>query len=142
MRSKKNGLPCASAYWGLTRILQSSPQVSETWFVLVVDDCARQVLRHLLGARDMMVRNVALIIGIEDQRQPIPTACAVYFCSPTQKNFGLFMGTSRQDTMQATNSLPAPGPRSYINLHSLSSGQMWQQENWLHALLSILCLFA
>ncbi|ESU35541.1 Putative Sec1 family protein [Giardia duodenalis] len=102
---------------GLTRILQSSPQVSETWFVLVVDDCARQVLRHLLGARDMMVRNVALIIGIEDQRQPIPTACAVYFCSPTQKNFGLFHGHIKAGYYASYEFIACTGP---TQLHQLA----------------------
>lgn len=102
---------------GLTRILQSSPQATETWFVLIVDDCARQVLKHILGARDLMVRNVALIIGIEDRRQPIPTACAIYFCSPTQKNFGLFHGHIKAGYYASYEFIACTGP---TQLHQLA----------------------
>lgn len=102
---------------GLTRILQSSPQAAETWFVLVVDDCAKQILRHILGARDMMIRNVALISGIEDQRQPITTACAVYLCRPTQKNIGLFHGHIKAGYYASYEFIACAGP---TQLHQLA----------------------
>lgn len=69
-----------------SEIISGSPRGTATWHVLVVDKPAKAALGRLFGAADLLRLNIALIVDIDAQKQPIPDAAAIYACRPTIEN--------------------------------------------------------
>ncbi|TNJ29824.1 putative Sec1 [Giardia muris] len=69
-----------------SEIIAGSPRGAATWHVLVVDGAAKMALSRLFGAADLLRLNIALIVDIDAQKQPIPDAAAIYACRPTVEN--------------------------------------------------------
>jgi hypothetical protein len=61
----------------------------QKWKVLVLDQFCFDVLGPLFKVGDLRAMGVTLVMNINDKRQPIPDAPAVYFIRPTKENIDL-----------------------------------------------------
>jgi hypothetical protein len=61
----------------------------QKWKVLVLDQFCFDVLGPLFKVGDLRAMGVTLVMNINDKRQPIPDAPAVYFVRPTKDNIDI-----------------------------------------------------
>ncbi|KAG2374974.1 hypothetical protein C9374_010348 [Naegleria lovaniensis] len=61
----------------------------QQWKVLVMDKHCFEIIAPLFKVGDLRAMGVTLVLPIEEKRQPIPDAPAIYFVQPTQSNIDL-----------------------------------------------------
>ncbi|KAF0982781.1 hypothetical protein FDP41_010760 [Naegleria fowleri] len=61
----------------------------QQWKVLIMDKYCFEIISPLFKVGDLRAMGVTLVLPIEEKRQPIPDAPAIYFVQPTQANIDL-----------------------------------------------------